>query len=457
MKSPFPPNLVFLAVGVLFFHAGFAQSEWENIFNGKDLKNWERVGGDNLFVVRDGVLIGKAKKNTPPTFLTTKKRYGDFILEFDVYFDTQLNSGVQIRSNAEHDKIDRLYGYQIEIDPSERGYSGGFYEEARRGWLYPLSRNNPARTAVKFAQWNTYHIEAIGNTITTWVNGIQCTRSVDNVSSEGVIGLQIHEIPENPELDGAEIKWRNFRILTSNLEVNQWKKDLSVPEISYLVNELTDWEKDNGYRLLWDGKTKNGWKSVESDTFPEEGWQIENGSLKAIDLGKPMDIITEHRFRNFELELEFKIDPGADSGVKYFVDSDGTGQRNTANACEFQIIDDDGLDLQKKGDLRKSLSSLSEIIPYENLSVKGGVKRFRGLNTWNKIRIVSRNGKVEHWLNNEKSVEFDRFSQMFKSLIALSPFADSEDYGQAEDGHILLQNLNGRVCYRSIKIRELNY
>ncbi|MFC4221276.1 3-keto-disaccharide hydrolase [Flagellimonas marina] len=426
------------------------------LFNGRDLENWVRIGGENPFTVEDGIIIGKAKTNTHSTYLATKKTFGDFILEFDVYFNSQLNSGVQIRSHKEHAEEDRLYGHQIEIDPSDRGYSGGIYDSYRRGWLYPLSRNNKARSAIKYGQWNTYHIEAIGNTIATWVNGIQCARIVDNVSLEGVIGLQIHDIPENPELDGAEIKWRNIRILTSNLETNQWQKDLGVPEISYLTNELTEWEKNNGYRLLWNGEDFNGWRSVNSPKIPKEGWHIENGTLLAIDIGKPIDLYSENRFQNFEMELEIKIEPGIDSGVQYFVDLDKNGEKATKPIYEFQIIDDNILNLEEIGAQRKSSGSLYNIIPYENLSVKGGEKRFGGPNTWNKIRIVSFNGKVEHWLNNEKTVEFNLSSQMFKSLIDFSQHKNSEDHDQDGSGHILLQNLEGKVSFRTIKIRELN-
>jgi hypothetical protein len=435
---------------------------WQRLFNGQDLNNWKQLGGDASYVVEDGAIVGTAVPHSPNSFLTTESAYGDFILEFEVYLASGLNSGVQIRSNSYPDyRNGRVHGYQVEIDPSERAFSGGIFDEARRGWLYPLSRNEMARSAFRNARWNKFRVECIGNTINTWINGVHCARLVDDQTAQGFIGLQVHGIGNNEALVGAQVKWRNIRILTEDLDEHQRVRDPRVAEISYLKNALTEWEKRHGWRLLWNGETSDGWIGAKLNTFPGKGWEIADGVLTvlATDGGEstgPGDIITESQYSDFELELEFKISEGANSGIKYFVDPELNRGPGSAIGCEFQILDDDvHPDAGMGVNGNRTVGGLYDLIAPENLSVPGRGKQFKGVGNWNKARIVSRDGKVEHWLNNEKVVEYDRFSQMFRALVAYSKYRDWSDFGEWPQGHILLQDHGNRVSYRSIKIREL--
>ncbi len=317
--------VLFLLLLALFQNGNAQDPIWEDLFNGKDLHNFERLNGQAEYKIADGIIVGISTSGTPNTFLATKKRYADFILEFEIMLDPLLNSGVQIRSNSLPDyQNGRVHGYQVEIDPSPRAFSGGIYDEARRGWLYPLSRNPKAQTAFRNGQWNSVHVEAIGNSLKTWVNGIQCNNLVDDMTAEGFIALQVHSIGDKA-LEGKEIRWRNLRILTQNPSQHVWPDDPQVPQLSYLVNQLSPSEKRHGWRLLWDGKTANGWRSAKSDSFPQKGWEMQDGQLTvlATDGGEatgPGDIITVEQFGDFELELEFMITQGANSGIKYFVD-----------------------------------------------------------------------------------------------------------------------------------------
>jgi hypothetical protein len=227
-------------------------------------------------------MVGISKAGTRNTFLATKKMYGDFILEFDVLVDVGLNSGVQFRSltNPEYKK-GVVHGYQCEIETSARKWAGGIYDEQRRGWLYPLTRNTKSQNAFINGDWNHYRIEAIGQNIRTWVNGIQCTNLVDDVTSSGFIAFQVHEIYNNAD-EGKKIKWKNIKIKTTNLEAARKQVDVNAPEISYLKNKLTENEERTGWRLLWDGKTANGWHGAKIESFPTKGWIIEEGELKVI-------------------------------------------------------------------------------------------------------------------------------------------------------------------------------
>lgn len=434
---------------------------WTLLFNGKDLDGWKKLNGDADFKIEPGgIITGTAKVNTPNTFLCTEKTYGDFILEFDIWVDPRLNSGVQIRSLSRPDYLNgRVHGYQVEVDPSERAYSGGLYDEARRLWLYPITRNKKSRGAFKNGAWNNFHVEAVGNHIKTWVNGVMCTNLVVDFTNEGFIALQVHAVSQ--EEAGSLVKWKNLRIKTENLDPSFWNADPTVPEISYLTNKLTENEQRHGWRLLWDGKSPDGWRGAKLDHFPEKGWQIKDGILTvlATDGGEatgPGDIITDQVFTDFELELEFMIAEGANSGIKYFVDPELNKGPGSAIGCEFQILDDKTHPDAKMGvGGNRTLASLYDLIASENLSAPSRSKTFNGTGMWNKARIVSKDGHVEHWLNNEKVVEYDRFSQVFKSLVAYSKYKQWPEFGKWPTGHILLQDHGNTVHFRSIKIREL--
>ena len=384
-------------------------------------------------------------------------------MEFEVFADPSINSGVQFRSNSFKGYDNgRVHGYQFEIDPGDRGFSGGIYDEGRRGWLYPLTLNSKGRKAFKNGTWNSCRVEAIGNLIRTWINGIQFSNLVDDLTASGFIGLQVHGIGNNKAQAGKKIKWRNIRIKTDDLEKESWASDPQVRETSYLVNQITDNEKRNGWYLLWDGKTTNGWKGAKIAHFPKSGWKVKDGVLTILatnggESTGPGDIITEDVFSSFELELEFKITEGANSGIKYFVDSELNKGAGSAIGCEFQILDDLNHPDAKDGvNGNRTVGSLYDLITAENLSVPERDKQFKGIDRWNKARIVVKGDKVEHWLNNEKVVEYNRQSQMFKALVAHSKYRKWPNFGQWLSGHILLQDHGNTVHFRSIKIREFN-
>lgn len=435
-------------------------SGWQPLFNGKDLSGWKKLNGDASYMVKGNTIVGVSKVNTPNTFLATEKSYTDFILELEVKVDDRLNSGIQIRSNSLPSyQNGRVHGYQAEIDPSPRGYSGGIYDEARRGWLYTLANNPKGRKAFRNGEWNKYHIEAIGPQIRVWINGVMCSNIVDTMTSEGFIALQVHAI-KSEEQAGSQVAWRDIRIKTDGLEEARWYPDPDVKEISYLVNNLTEYEKRHGWRLLWDGKTSKGWKGARLDHFPESGWQIKDGVLTILgtdgaEATGPGDIVTTNRYSNFDLSLDFMLTKGANSGVKYFVDPELNKGAGSAVGCEFQILDDEVHPDAKKGvSGNRTVGSLYDLITAKNL-VTGGEKKFNGVGKWNNARILSKDGKVEHWLNGEKVVEYDRFSQMFEALVNYSKYKDWPNFGRLPSGNILLQDHGNTVHFRSIKIREL--
>lgn len=431
-----------------------AQENWRELFNGKDLSGWEIINGNAKFYVKDGLLIGEAVINSPNTFLCTKEKFSDFILEFEFKVDPQLNSGVQFRSLSKKDfKEGRVHGYQVEIDPSERAWTGGIYDEARRGWLYPLTENPKAKKAFRSGEWNKIRVEAIGNSLRTWVNGVACSDLLDDMTKEGFIGLQVHDIKNDQSKNGIKIMWKYLRIMATELE-NHTSKPSNIQQNNFIKNTLSEYEKNNGWKLLWDGSTTNGWRGAKLDSFPKYGWEIKDGILKVLPSGGEEsrhggDIITTEKYKNFELIVDFNITNGANSGIKYFVDPELNKGEGSAIGCEFQILDDEKHPDAKLGVAgNRTLGGLYDLIAPIN-------KRFAGVGQWNRARIVVQDNNVEHWLNGIKVVEYIRRTQMWRALVAYSKYKIWSNFGEAEKGHILLQDHGDEVSFMNIKIREI--
>ena len=445
----------------IFFSVTHSQAQkWENLISENSLEKWEKRNGTAEYKVEGDQIIGISKLGTKSTYLCTKDRYSDFILEVDVKVEVGLNSGIQFRSNSIADyKNGAVHGYQCEIDASDRKWSGGIFDQSRRGWIYPVTMNEPGRQAFRNGEWNKYRIEAIGNHIRTWINGIQVTNLVDDMTAEGFVAFQIHSI-KSEEQDGLTVRWRAPKILTENLEENRWPVAAHAKEFSFLKNELTENEIRKGFRLLWDGKTTRGWRGVKSDKFPEVGWEILDGELSVVAAGDDRskrggDIVTIDQYSNFELELDFMITEGANSGIKYFVDPDSYNGA-TSLGCEFQILDDKIHPDAKKGvNGNRTVGSLYDLIPAKSYSEPNKKKRGANPGEWCKARIIVHGGHVEHYLNNIKVVEYDRHTQMFRALVAYSKYSQRENFGMVSKGHILLQDHSDKVTFRSIKIREL--
>lgn len=192
---------------------------WLTLFDGEtiDESKWIKRGGIAEYHVEDDAIVGTTQLGTPNTFLTTAEEYKDFVLELELMVeDTNMNSGVQIRSKVDNEDEKhpngKVYGYQIEIDPSARAFSGGLYEEKGRGWLHRLEGDDfaDARAAFKVGEWNKYRVESQGQTVKTWVNGVPATSFIDTVDvGSGFIGLQVHSTREEEPM---QVRWRNIRI-----------------------------------------------------------------------------------------------------------------------------------------------------------------------------------------------------------------------------------------------------
>lgn len=184
------------------------KGEWISLFNGKDLTGWKELEGKTKFEVKDGQIIGTTIPNNPNSVLcTTDSSYSNFILELDLKVDSPLNSGVQIRSHLS--PKGEVYGYQIEVDPSARAWSGGIYDCRRRGWMMPLKNKPEKQKAFKNGEWNHYRIRFNGDTLSSWVNGIHIATLIDTLSDpKGLIGLQA----DGNRHGGLKVYFKNIRL-----------------------------------------------------------------------------------------------------------------------------------------------------------------------------------------------------------------------------------------------------
>jgi hypothetical protein len=437
------------------------EPQWRDLLEGGSLDGWHSLGGDAPYAVEGSEVVGRSVLNSPNSWLTTNETFGDFILEYDAKVDPKLNSGVMIRGLSREDyRGGRVHGYQAEIDSSPRAWSGGIYDEERRGWLNPMTRNPAAQRAFRVGGWNRFRVEAIGNSIRTWVNGVPAAHLVDAMTPRGFIALQVHSVGDDSAMAGLEARFRNIRILAEDVAKHATPNDLTVEQFSYLTNELTEAEKALGWRLLWDGETTDGWRGAKLAGFPDKGWKIEDGMLSVLASGggearNGGDIITSEEFYDFELQLDFRLTPGANSGIKYFVDPTLLKGEGSAIGLEFQLLDDERHPDAKMGVAgNRTLGSLYDLITATNLSeADRTTKRANPPGEWNRARIVVRGKHVEHWLNDVKVVEFERGTQIFRALVAYSKYRDWPRFGEWERGPILLQDHGDLVSFRSIKIR----
>lgn len=389
---------------------------WTPLFDGKTLDGWVQRGGKAVYSVKDGAIVGETRPNTDNSFLCTTKAYGDFELEFEFKVDNELNSGVQFRSNSVLGfKNGRVHGYQAEIDPSDRAFTGGIYDEARRGvFLQDLSKNEKGRKAFKRGAWNKYRIVARGDHLQTWVNGVLCADMHDDMTKTGFIALQVHAVGDRK--DPLHVMWRNIRI-----------KDYGFPYRAV---------PEDGERLLGGAGDSTNWKRQGSDNTPI-GWSYRDG-VATVTPGTG-SIETREKFGDCEAYVEFMVDENGltgqangNSGV-YFQGSyevqvlNSAGQDPADNICG-------GIYSVKAADFNMAYPAYE----WQNYFIKFTAPKWDGDKKVSNARLtVWHNGTLVH-----KDVEVPHMTT------AGTPEAPGER-------GLVLQDHGNRVKYRTIWIRRM--
>ncbi|MFV3076154.1 3-keto-disaccharide hydrolase [Niveispirillum fermenti] len=379
------------------------------------LPGWKTLGGHAPFTLEGGEIVGRSVAASKNSFLTTRETFGDFILEFDVKTDPRLNTGVMIRSESRPDYRDGVvHGYQVEIDPSDRRWTGGIYDEERRLWLASPAHRPETQATFRPGGWNHLRVEAIGPRIRTWLNGKPAANLVDDLTARGFFGLQVHDVGPDPANEGMEVRFRDIRVITDDPARFASPVDAR-DEQDHIANHLTAERHALGWRLLWNGTDKAGWVG-----WSPGGWWIDDGTIRRDATSAPL--IATQGLAAFELEMDVAAEEeGAAGGILYL---DGATYRLAQGPA---------------GQGMTASGSMDGRIAARNLTDPNPDKpAMKPVGHWNRVRICVTGDRIEHWLNGSLLVAEDRAA-----------------LNLPESGPIVLLPGQGAMRFRSIRILPL--
>ncbi len=388
------PRLIVVMLGATSLLSGAslprAGSEWEDLFDGSTLNGWVKRGGKATYRVEDGEIVGTTVPNTANTFLCSERDFGDFVLELEFKVHPNLNSGIQVRSQVRENG--RVFGYQVEIDPSSRAWSAGIYDEARRGWLDDHKDNEPARKAFKKEAWNHVRIVCRGDSLRTWLNGVAAADLVDSTTLKGFIGLQVHGV--GGRKDPLTVRWRKIRIL--DLGEHRWEP-------------------------LFDGESLAGWHTRNGGS-----WTVEDGVLVGRSTAAETRnglLVTDRRFHDVTARIKYRAHQG-NSGLFFRVDEvDGP-----AGVRGFQAeIDPE----RETGKLYETGGRGDVARPREQ-----DVAKWLKKGDWNQLTVSAHMKRLVVHLNDRRTVEL------------------RDDPGRM-DGHLALQLHRGETMHVEFKRIEV--
>ena len=331
--------------------SGAGREALKSLFDGKSLDLFEERG-EAIWKIEEGVIVGESGKGGHG-WLCTKKSYGDFIFELEVRPDSG-NSGVQVRSHFK-DK-DVMVGHQIEVDPGKRAWSGGLYEQGRRGWLQNLTNNPTARAAFKADEWNHYRIVCQGDSIRSWINGVAATDYLDAMDLDGLIALQVHAGKN------VRVRFRNLRL--QELGRHTWKP-------------------------IWDGNTLAGWHPIGKGR-----WEVVDGVIRGTHDASEKDfghLVTDSSYDDFTVRLKYKAISG-NSGLYFRIEEKGFSGVSGFQA-EIDPEKDAGGLYETNG-----RSWVSQPKPED-------VKRWYKANDWNTMTVYAHGNRIAVDVNGHRSAE----------------------------------------------------
>ena len=381
------------------------KSQWQSLFDGQSLDGWQIINGDVPFLIEGGEIIGKTAAGIPTRYLATDKPYRDFILELEMNNAEGENSGIQFRSvQAPHFRAG-LTGYQMEVDPSARAWTGGIFFEGLGQWRYPIIENPTCTSAWNDTGWNKLRIEAKGPRLRTFVNEHSCAYLYDATLDEGYIALQIHSIGRMPGRADAPTRWRNIRILEDPMDADYTKSDKHTHSTSFLINQLSPHE------------IANDWVLIRPETIGQEGWALSDianpvtgavvqSSVLKIEAGESKRYVPLPKFgEGYELVADIQMTPGTKGRINYPIAGMKSGTKDTGCTSSFAVFDDTAIDF-KKINADYMMGSVAGEFTAKNLSESNRRKRILPPEKWQRIKIVVKGRQVEHRLNSVKVADY---------------------------------------------------
>lgn len=381
-----------------------------DLYNGKDLSGWTPRGGHCAFEARGDAIVGTTVPGSPSTYLSTDREdFEDFVFTAEVKWVVDGNSGIMFRAKHKPGKkYETVYGPQCEMEghANDRGWSGGIYGQSDGGWIYPLwlDAHKEARAALKERDWNRVTIQAVGNEIKTWINGVPAAHWIDETGDydKGFFSLQVHSGKK------GEIHFRNIKV-------------------KELESDWTDLFKDGNF---------SKWSHVDGKPVSDK-WSIQDGVVHRAGLGAG-SIATKADYEDFELKFDWKISENGNSGIKY--------RTRKHLGLEYQILDD-----AKHKDGKKTSRRAASL--YDVLAADLN-KPLNPPGEWNSGRIRIEGNKLEHWLNGQSVLSIEIGSEDWKERFQKSKYRKHDGFGTWK-GPVYIQDHYDEVWYRNVRIREL--
>ena len=395
---------IFLLIGCTGYQSQSERS-WQTLFNGHNLDGWQIINGDVPFYVENGEIIGRTAAGIPTRYLATEKQYGDFILELEMNNAQGENSGIQFRSIQAPQFRAGLTGYQMEVDPSPRAWTGGIFFEGLGQWRHPIIENPKCTSAWNNTGWNKLRIEAKGPRLRTFVNEHSCAYLYDATLDEGYVALQIHSIGTMPGRANAPTRWRNIRILENPSEGDYTATGNNFQSISYLVNQLSPHEDANDWVLITPKNIgKEGW-TIRGIPNPVTNTLMTGAVLNVDAVESNRQIYLPNIEAGYELIADVQMTPGTKGRINYPIITETASKPNTGCMSSYAIFDDTSIDY-KKSNADYLMGSVAGELTAKNISESNRRKRILSPEKWQRIKIVVKGRQVEHWLNAVKVADY---------------------------------------------------
>ncbi len=425
-----PSRNLFISFIVCILFSPWSHGEVIFLSNGPDLDSW--VADRDHWSSTDEVLIGMSTDEVAiSTFLVTEETFLDFRFTASVkVVSGDTHSGLAFRGKIVPDHGDP-YTYAGPLVMFHGNW--GFYDLFGRKDLQ-VDCSEALKVATP-GEWTDVEVLALSNRVRLAVNGVKVAEWVESETDrlmEGPIGLQLASSSTPQEIHFKDVV----------IDSNPYDRLLTLQENQ--PNGLTVAEIANGWISLFDGATTQGWRGYRQEAFPSEGWDVSDGALHKIADGGGGDITTLEPYRNFDFSFEWKVAPGANSGIMYRVSE--SEERSYHTGPEYQVLDDD-----RHKDGKSPLTSAASIyalFPAEN-------KRLKPVGEFNTGKIVLKDNTIEHYLNGDLVVTMEIESQEWKDKISGSKFKKWPNFGTIPAGHIVIQDHGDDVWFRNMKIKPL--